>query len=217
MAKNTSQLISRIISRLDTEIIKLERREFVNVTMRIDKVVPFLKGVLELAKDDQSTRKFDLLEDKTGSCTITYTVDGESASAGANALIYGDTLVITVAPATGYTITKLQVNGEDYVSGTAITVTTDISLVVVSTLNTYNLTITPAENSTISVLKGGEEVEAGTNVISYGDQLVVSASAETGYTITALTINGVDYVESQTITVTGNVAISTTVEAAGEE
>ena len=92
--------------------------------------------------------KFDLVEDKTGSCSITYTVDGESASAGSNVLIYGDTLKISVAPSTGYTITKLQVNGKDYVSGTEIFVDNDIKLEVLLHLHT---TITPAEHSTISV------------------------------------------------------------------
>lgn len=210
MANNSSQIISHIISRVDNKIIELEKRETINVVMRIDEVVPFLKGVLELAKDDQSTRKFDLIEDKTGSCTITYTADGETISSGANKLVYGDTLVITVVAATGYTITKLKVNGQDYTSGTQIFVDKDITLEVVSTLNTYNLVVTPAEHTSITVTKGGDEIEAGTNVISYGDQLLISASADEGYLVSALTINGVDYVESQTITVSGNVTVSTT-------
>ena len=216
MANNSTQLISRVIARLDTEIIKLEHREAVNVTMRIDEVVPFLKGVLELAKDDQSTRKFDLIEDKTGSCTISYSADGDSINAGANKLVYGDTLVITVVPATGYTITKLQVNGKDYVSGTEIFVDKDINVEVVSSVNTYNLTLSPAEHSSISVLKGSTPVSAGTGVIAYGDQLVISATAEEGYMITSLNINGEDYVGDQTVTVTGNITVTTTVTTSEE-
>ena len=207
---NNSQIISTIISRVDKKIIELEKRECINVVMRIDEIVPFLKGVLDLAKDDQTTRKFDITESKTGSCTIAYTINGESANAGSNVLTYGDTLVITVTAATGSTITKLQVNGKDYTSGTSITVTTDISLVVISTLNTYNLTLTPAEHTTISVLKGTTPVSAGENVISYGDSLRISATADEGYSITSLNINGEDYVSDQTITVTGNVTVTTT-------
>lgn len=214
---NGSQLINRIISRLDTKIIHLERRSYTNVTMKIEEVIPFLKGVLELAKNDQTTRKFDLTLDKTGSATVTYTVDGESATAGSNKLVYGDTLAITVVPATGYTITKLKVNGKDYVSGTEIFVDTDIEVEVVSTLNTYNLTITPAEHTTISVTKGGTAVSAGTGVISYGDSLAISATADEGYQVTALTINGVDYVAEQTITVTGNVTVATTATEVPQE
>ena len=213
---NSSQKISRIISRLDIKIIHLEKREAINVTMRIDEIVPFLKGVLELARDDQSSRKFDLTLNKTGSCTVSYTADGESINAGSNVLLYGDTLIITVAPATGSTITKLQVNGKDYVSGTAITVDTDIVVDVISTVNTYDLTITPAEHSEISVVKGSTPVSAGTKVISYGDTLVVSATADEGYQIVSLNINGEDFVGDQTITVTGNVTVTTTVSAVSE-
>ena len=215
MAKNNNtQIISTIISRLDKKIIDLETREHINVSMRIDEIIPFLINIRDLAKNDESTRKFDLLETKTGSCSISYTANGESVTTGSNKLLYGDVLVISVAPSTGYKITKLQVNGSDYISGTAITVKTDIDVVVVAEKETYNLTITPAEHSTISVKRNNVEVEAGTGAIAYGDTLVISADVDSeDYMITALTINNVDYVSDQTITVTGNVTVSTTVTA----
>lgn len=143
MANNSTQIISRIITRLNNKIVELEKRNAINVTMRIDETVPFLKGIYALAVDDQDTRKFDLIEDKTGSCTITYTADGESVSAGANKLTYGDVLVISVTAATGYTITTLKVNGADYVSGTEIVVDKDITVEVVATEDTPEET--PAE------------------------------------------------------------------------
>lgn len=143
MANNSTQIISRIVARLNNKIVELEKRNAVNVTMRIDETVPFLKGIYALAVDDQDTRKFDLTEDKTGSCTITYTADGESVSTGSNKLTYGDVLVISVTPATGYTITKLKVNGADYVSGTEIVVDKDITVEVVATEDTPEET--PAE------------------------------------------------------------------------
>lgn len=216
MANNNAQIISSIISLVDKKITILEAREKINVSMRIDEIIPFLKDISALAKDDQSSRKFDLILDKTGSATVSYTINGESGSAGANVLKFGDKLVITVTAATGYTITKLKVNGKDYVSGTEITVEDDISVEVVSTLNTYNLTITPAEHTSISVLKGSTPVSAGTGVISYGDSLVISATADEGYMITSLNINGVDYVGDQTVTVTGNITVTTTAVASAE-
>ena len=216
MAKNNSEIINDIIASVDRKIIDLEYREKTNVTMRIDEIVPYLKGVLELAKDDQSSRKFDLTLDKTGACTVAYTVNGVSASAGANVLKYGDKLVITVTASTGSTITKLKVNNKNYTSGTEITVDTDIAVEVVSTLNTYDLTITPADHTSITVTRGGTEVHAGHDKISYGDTLLVSATADEGYQITALTINDVDYVGDQTVTVTGNVTVTTTATTVGE-
>lgn len=216
MANNNAQIISSIISLVDKRITILEAREKINVSMRIDEIIPFLKDISALAKDDQSSRKFDLILDKTGSATVSYTINGESASAGANVLKFGDKLVITVTAATGYTITKLKVNGKNYTSGTEITVEDDIDVEVVSTLNTYNLTITPAEHTEISVLKGSTPVSAGTGVISYGDSLVISATADEGYTITSLNINGVDYVGDQTVTVTGNITVTTTAIVSAE-
>lgn len=206
---NNSQKISSLIQRLDKRIIDLATRNHINVTMRIDEELPFLRRCLEIAQDDQSSRKFDITESKTGSCTITYTADGESVSAGSNVLLYGDTLVITVTASTGSTITSLKVNGKDYESGTAITVKDDISVVVVSTLNTYDLTVTPAEHTSISVTKGGTPISAGEDVLTYGDSIVISASAEEGYMITSLEINGTDYVGDQTVTVSGNVSVKT--------
>ena len=208
--KNSAELIDEVVNYLDKQVTVLSHREKINVQMRVDETVAILKYALSVAKDDQSSRKYDLTEDKTGACTIVYTVNGETASTGANVLKYGDKLVITVTASTGSTITKLKVNGKDYTSGTEITVDTDIAVEVVSTLNTYNLTLTPAEHTTITVTRGGDAVEAGTGVLTYGDTILISADAEEGYMLTALTINGLDYVGNQQITVTGNVAVETT-------
>lgn len=216
MAKNNAELIDEVVNYTEKKVIELEHREKINVAMRIDETLDILSRILGLAKDDQSSRKFDLTLDKTGNCTVAYTVNGESASAGANVLKYGDTLVITVTAGTGSTIKKLKVNGKNYTSGTAITVDTDIAVEVVATLNTYDLTVTPAEHTTITVTKGGVAVVPGEDAISYGDELRISASADEGYQITALTINDVDYVGDQTVTVSGNVTVTTTATTVGE-
>ena len=207
--KNSAELIDEVVDMLDKKIIELEYREHINVQMRIDDVIDFLKDVEAVAKDDQSSRKYDLTQDKTGACTIVYTVNGETASTGANVLKYGDKLVITVTASAGSTITKLQVNGKNYTSGTEITVDTDIALEVVSTLNTYNLTVTAGENTTVTVTKGADEIEAGTGVLTYGDEIVITAEADDGYTLSTFTINGESYATAQTITVSGNVTVVT--------
>ena len=214
--KNSAELIDEVVEMLDKKIIELEYREHINVQMRIDDVIDFLKDVEAVAKDDQSSRKYDLTQDKTGACTIVYTVNGKTASTGANVLKYGDKLVITVTASTGSTITKLQVNGKDYTSGTEITVDTDIALEVVSTLNTYNLTVTAGENTTVTVTKGADEIEAGTGVLTYGDEIVITAEASEGYTLSTFTINGESYATAQTITVSGNVTVVTEATAIPE-
>lgn len=213
MAKNSSEIITDIIEMVDRKVIDLTYREKINVQMRIDEVIPFLEEVLALAKDDQSSRKFDLTESKTGTCTIAYQVNGESASTGANVLKYGDKLKITVTAGTGYTITKLQVNGKNYTSGTEITVDTDIAVTVISTLNTYDLSVTADEHCSVAVTKGGQAVTAGEDAISYGDVLTITATADEDYQIATLTVNGDAFTSGDTVTVSGNVAVVATSEA----
>ena len=213
MAKNSSEIITDIIEMVDRKVIDLTYREKINVQMRIDEVIPFLEEVLALAKDDQSSRKFDLTESKTGTCTIAYQVNGESASTGANVLKYGDKLKITVTAGTGYTITKLQVNGKNYTSGTEITVDTDIAVTVISTLNTYDLSVTADEHCSVAVTKGGQAVTAGEDAISYGDVLTITATADEDYQIATLTVNGDAFTSGDTVTVSGKVAVVATSDA----
>lgn len=204
---NATEKINQIINSLDNKIIELEKRETINVAMRIDEVVPYLKNVLAIAQDDVSSRKFDITTNVTGSATLTFTKNGDSVSAGSNVLSYGDTLVITAAAGTGYEIKSLKVNGADYTSGTSITVTTDINVVVVAELLKYSLTITEDDNTTVSVTLGGVAVTAGATALSYGDVITISASAGEGYTLSTLTVNGNDFVSGQTVTVSANVTI----------
>ena len=211
--KNSAELIDEVVNYLDKQVTVLTHREKINVQMRIDETLAILQYALGLAKDDQQSRKFDLTLDKTGTCTVAYQVNGESASAGANVLKYGDKLKITVTAGTGYTITKLQVNGKDYTSGTEITVDTDIAVTVISTLNTYDLSVTADEHCSVAVTKGGEAVTAGTGAISYGDVLTITATAEEDYQIATLTVNGDAFTSGSTVTVSGNVAVVATSEA----
>ena len=211
--KNSAELIDEVVNYLDKQVTVLTHREKINVQMRIDETLAILQHALDLAKDDQQSRKFDLTLDKTGTCTVAYQVNGESASAGANVLKYGDKLKITVTAGTGYTITKLQVNGKNYTSGTEITVDTDIAVTVISTLNTYDLSVTADEHCTIAVTKGGEAVTAGEDAISYGDVLTITATAEEDYQIATLTVNGDAFTSGNTVTVSGNVTVVATSEA----
>ena len=211
--KNSAELIDEVVNYLDKQVTVLTHREKINVQMRIDETIAILQYALGLAKDDQQSRKFDLTLDKTGTCTVAYQVNGESASAGANVLKYGDKLKITVTAGTGYTITKLQVNGKNYTSGTEITVDTDIAVTVISTLNTYDLSVTADEHCTIAVTKGGQAVTAGEDAISSGDVLTITATADADYQIATLTVNGEAFTSGNTVTVSGNVTVVATSEA----
>ena len=204
---SATEKINEIISSLDKEITTLRARKEINVSMRIDKVIPYLENILSIAKDDVSSRKFDITENVTGSCTLSYEVGGQSVSAGSNVLKYGDVLKITATPASHYLLKSLKVNGENFTSGSSITITTDIAVTVVAELEKFDLTLTAGENSTISVTRNGVAVTAGEDAISYGDVLTISASAAEGYELSTLTVNGNDFVSGQTHTVSGNVTV----------
>lgn len=204
---SATEKINQIITSLSKEITVLNAKKEINVSMRIDKVIPYLQNLLSIAQDDISSRKFDIVEQITGSCTLSYEINGQSASAGSNVLKYGDTLKITATPASHYLLKSLKVNGENFVSGSTIIVTTDITVTVVTELEKFDLTITAGENSTITVTRNDVAVSAGEDAISYGDVLTISASAGEGYELSTLTVNGNDFVSGQTVTVSGNVTI----------
>jgi hypothetical protein len=83
--------------------------------------------------------------------------------------------------------------------------------VVTVSLEAYSLTeIDEDEHTTISVTRGGTPVTVGVDNINYGDALVITATADTGYTLDTLEVNGETFVSGQTHTVTGDVAISAT-------
>jgi hypothetical protein len=65
------------------------------------------------------------------------------------------------------------------------------------------------DNTTVTVTKGGVAISAGTDVLTYGDEIVITAEASEGYTLSTFTINGTSYATAQTITVSGNVAVVT--------
>ena len=112
---SATEKINQIITSLSKEITVLNAKKEINVSMRIDKVIPYLQNLLSIAQDDISSRRFDIVEQVTGSCTLSYEINGQSASAGSNVLKYEDTLKITATPASNYLLKSLKVNGENFV------------------------------------------------------------------------------------------------------
>lgn len=205
---NSTQIISQIIDKVDDKIIRLEKRETINVVMRIDEIIPFLKEVLELAKTDEQTRRYDLTLNKTGQCTVTYTVNGTPISAGSNVLKNGDKLTITVTPGTGYHISQLKVNNKNYVSGTEITVDNDITVKVIAALDTFDLATSTDGNCTIAVTSNSEPITPGEDVLTYGSTIKITAAPSTGYELNELKVNGTNFTNGGTMTVTDNVSVT---------
>lgn len=71
------------------------------------------------------------------------------------------------------------------------------------------LSISAGTGSTVSVTRSGTVLSAGAN-LWYGQSLVITFGASTGYTLNAHTVNGSTFTSGGTHTVTGNVAVVAT-------
>lgn len=70
--------------------------------------------------------------------------------------------------------------------------------------------VVDASHCTFVFKVGSTTISAGSNVLSYGDTLKITATADTGYDITSLKVNGTTFVSGSTISVTDNILIEAT-------
>ncbi len=73
----------------------------------------------------------------------------------------------------------------------------------------FTLSISAGTGSAVTVLRNGTALPSGA-VLTYGDRLTVNFSAQSGYALTAHTLNGASFPSGGTHTVTGAVAVAAT-------
>ena len=112
-----------LMDKIQKEYIREETLLHTNVVIKIEDNLEFLRGLLKYGETYALTIT-------SPNATTTVTRDGQSVSAGASALNYGDIITITAVASAGYEITSLKVNGADFVSGNKLTVTGAIAIVV---------------------------------------------------------------------------------------
>lgn len=137
----------------------------------------------------------------TGSIVTVKNSSGQTLSNGAT-ITYGDVLTISFGASTGYNLRTHTVNGYTFTSGGTHTVTGDVSVVATASLKSFILSISAGTGVSVVVTRGGTRLSNGATIY-YGDSLVVSFSANTGYYLTATS-----HSNGSTITVTGNVSVS---------
>lgn len=121
----------------------------------------------------------------------------------------GDVLKIDFNVSTGYNLSVRTVNGSTFTSGGTHTVSGNVTVVSRATVKSYTLTITTDSHALVTVTRGGEAMTSGAE-ISHFDLLSVTASAVSGYKVSAADINGtaispdtaVSYTVSGPVTVT---------------
>lgn len=153
-----------------------------------------------------SATTYSLTISQGSNTTITVKRNGSTLSNGA-ILMTGDSLTISISANTGYTLTTRTVNGNTFANGT-YTVSGNVTVKSAATLNTYTLTINQGTGTIISVKKGSTTLNNGAT-ISYGDSLIISISAKTGYNLGTHTVNGSNFT-SGTYSVTGAVTVVST-------
>lgn len=168
-----------------------------------------IADVLEFIADNYGSEEkepYNLAITKTNA-TVTVKRGGKNVPAGADKLYNGDKLVITAEGSTGYDLTTLTVNGTAIESGDTFTVNGhNVTIAAEGTLQTFDLERAETE-CTIAVTKGGEAVSDGEGVLSYGDEITITATAGEGKEITSLKVNGEDFTSGETLTVKNDVSI----------
>ena len=133
--------------------------------------------------------------------------DGQTVSPGTDVLQIYDQVTITATPREGYELTGLTVNGESVASGSVITVTEDLKIVATFTPVRYDLSIDAGSGGSVDVQRSGQAVGAGSNVLTPGDVLTISATPESGYHLDSLTVNGAEFTSGETLTVDSDVSV----------
>ena len=137
-------------------------------------------------------------------------------------IYYNDVLSIVFSANTGCTINVHTKNGVDFTSGEAHTVTAAIALVLSSTVNTYSFTKTVSVGLSVVVtrtsspLGGGDTGVFTGDTLYYGDVLSIDASANSGYSVETMSINGTQYYDNpHEITVVSAIALAILSRALG--
>lgn len=138
--------------------------------------------------------------------TITLSVAASRAALAPTFTISTDaTITVNNVPQVSGVTTNNYTSPVTYVvtseSGESRTYTVTISLA------TYNLSVETDGYTTVQVMRSGQEVQEGENVLSYGDSITATATPNAGHEDSEFTINGEDYVSGSAYQVTGNVSI----------
>ena len=131
------------------------------------------------------------------------------------ATIYdGDVLKIDFSVSTGYNLSVRTVNGSTFTSGGTHTVSGNVTVVSRATVKSYTLTVNADSHALVTVTRGGEALSNGAE-INHFDLLSVTASAVSGYKVSAADINGTAISQGTAVshTVSGPVTVTVFTEA----
>ena len=142
--------------------------------------------------------------------------NGEAAFEGGK-VQQGTVLTITATPATNYEFVAIKVNGEELtaVEGVCtVTVTEAIEITVeFKEIKYATVTFGEVENGTLTVKDGTEDVASGASV-KVGTVLTITATANSGYKVSAVKVNGTAITGNTYTVLDTDTAVEITVETA---
>lgn len=133
----------------------------------------------------------------------------------------GDVLKITFTVNTGYDLITHTVNGSAFTSGGTHTVSGNVTIVSAAKLKEFLLSLSAGNHSTIDVTRTSSNTSASIGTITdgatiyYGDVLVITFDATSGYKLETKTVNGVDFTSGGSHTVTANVTVIAIAKSSG--
>ena len=131
--------------------------------------------------------------------TATAGANGTITPAGVNTVAYGATQAFTITPNAGYEVDYVTVDGmEVYLTNNAYTftnVTANHTIFVAFKAATYTITVTDPANGTIT--------PNGVITVNYGATPTFTVTPNTGYEVTAITVNGSNVIANAQATVMG--------------
>lgn len=137
----------------------------------------------------------------------TVTVNGQS---GTNFTFpSGTDVTIVVTPNEGYDLTTFTVNGTTQTSPHTFTITETTTVVVATTIQSFDVTVTQGANTTVTV--NGESGESFN--FPYNTEVTIVATPATGYDLTTFTVGGTAVTSPHIFNILANSAVVTAATA----
>ncbi len=107
----------------------------------------------------------------------------------------------------GYTFDSLRLNDSVSFTDTTFMICDTVSISAYYTPFEYEVTIVTPENGSITAVAGGSEIASG-DMVAFGTEINITATADDGYSLDSLVINDVVDTTNETTTITVKGAIS---------
>ena len=150
------------------------------------------KGLFVLADSDdftvlENTDTVTITVPTVANATVEVTAGGEKHTSGTFDIEVGSSFTVNVIPATGYKVSNIRYNNEDYNNGGEITAVKDVTDIAVTlAVDTVNVAFTKLSNATINVSYINDQATSATAKITDDTTLAMQKGTEFTVTVTPI-------------------------------